>query len=225
MYHFGMLKENIIRLLTKEESEELLGFVYFESARIVLGWEKQAFINRFEAYLLEGLCKQGEKELFDFLTELASLTFSLYKWGMLLYNMEEKVYDNRILTIKTADRHCVISDPALFDVTGQLKEGEVGPALIDIENKTVIYAPEENPKSHLLMILLHLYKLGDEDMYMIRLDTFDERFTGSYLSFDEKRAYEQRDYIKYLRGEFDRYKKRLDDLQGLFYQNFRLDTE
>jgi len=218
-----MLKDNIIRLLTKEESEELLGFVYFESARIVLGWEKQAFINKFKAYLLEGLCKKGEKELFDFLIELSSLTFSLYKWGMLLYNMEEKVHDNRIVTVRIGKKQCVISDPALFDVTGRLNEGELGLALIDIQDKMIVYQAEENPKSHLLMILLHLYEEGDTDMYMIRLEEYDERFTGSYLSFDEKRAFEQRDYIKYLRGEFDRYKQRLDELQNLFYQNFRVE--
>jgi len=218
-----MLNMNMVRLLIKEESEELLGFVYFEMARITLGWEKQAFANKFEAYLLEGLCKEGEKELFDFLIELASLTLSLYKWGVLLYNMDEQLHDNRIVTIRTGEKQCIISDPALFDITGRLNEGDAGLALIEIENKTIVYQPEENPKSHLLMILLYLYRKGDSDMYIYGLEEYDARFSGSYISFDAKRAYEQRDYIKYIRAEFDRYKQRLDELQRLFYQNFRLD--
>jgi hypothetical protein len=210
----------MVRFLPKEESEEILGFVYFERARLSLGWEKQAFINRFEAYLLEGLCKPGERELFDFLIELASLTVSLYKWGMLLYNMDEQLYDNRILTVRTGERQCVISDPGLFDVTGRLSEGEVGLALVEIENKTIRYRPQENPKSYLLMLLLYLYRHGDSDLYVYSLEEYDARYSGSYLAFDAKRAFEQREYLKYIRAEFDRYKQRLDELQRLFYQNF-----
>lgn len=219
-----MSKEKVLRALTQEESREVLGFVYFEGVRAALGWEKSEFINRFEAYLVEGLCKKGEKELFNFLIELASLTFSLYKWGMLLYNLEESLYDNRILSIRVGQHHCILSDPALFDVAHRLKEGEAGLALLDVEDKRIRFVPPQNEKSYLLLILLYLYKSENTGLFMLGLEEYDERFSGSYLSFDEKHAFEARDYIKYIRSEFMRYKERLEELQRLFYSSFRLES-
>ena len=218
-----MLKDHIVRAIPKVETEEILGFVYFETARVVLNWEKQLFINRFEAYLLAGLAKPEEKRFFDLLIELASLTFSLYKWGMLLYSTDEKMDDNRIYTIRYRGKLCIVSDPALFDVTGTLKPGEVGLALIDAETKQVVFTPESGEKSQLLLILLELYRQADVESFMVKLEKYDEHFSGSYVGFDAKHAYEQRDFLRYIGGEFESYKGRLDELQALFYNTFRVE--
>ena len=213
------MKEKVLRPLEEKEVREILGFIYLDEAARALGWTREQMIGNFTAYLHLGRTgNEQEQKFFDFLIELTTLTFALYKWGALLYNLEVKHFSNRIVAIKVNDRFCIMTEASHFYGSDRLDRRSHGVILADIENGDCLYQIGDQLKSQTTALLLYLYEQEKVGLELLDLGTaYDERLSGSYVAFDQERAKEQAKFIDYIRYEFKQYKTRLEELQDLFY--------
>lgn len=200
---------NVVKTVEKKEVVEILGFAYFDTIIKVLGWEKKEFALKFNSYLFTGKVDSANlKALFDMLIELTSLTFSLYKWSVLLVNLKASIFADIIFTVVIEKKHYYLSeDDGVF-------------VLKDLENDEEKYRIESFAKSQIVAMLLYLYSQESVLIDMVEIEGQDEKFSGSYLSFNEDYAKSKKDYINYIDEEFQRYQSRLKDLQKIFLDNF-----
>ncbi len=198
-----------VKTLDKQESDEILGIAYFDTICNALGWDKKVFLLKFNTYLFTGKVDfENEKPLFDMLIELSSLTLSLYKWSVLLVNLKASIFADMLFTLVIDGKHYYITE-------------EQGALLLrDLKNDKVLYQIDTLAKSQSVAILLYLYNLEDIKIDMVELETYQEKFSGSYLSFNQELALEKKDYINFIDTEFQKYHTRLKDLQKIFLENF-----
>jgi len=199
----------IVKHIEKNETLEILGTAYFDSVLKVLGWEKKEFILKFNTYLFTSkVDSENLKALFDMLIELTSLTFSLYKWSVLLVNLKASIFSNMILSIDLDGKFHYISEENSKLV------------LLNVDDDNKVYEIESFAKSQIVAILLYLYSQENVKLDMIELDKYYDKFTGSYLSFNQELAQEKKDYINFIDSEFKKYQERLTALQKIFFDNF-----
>jgi hypothetical protein len=218
MIEKDILLENTVNVLKQEEVDELLGFAYFDIMIAKLGWKKSFFIEKFQIYLEEDLYVKKDKPMFDFFIELISLTYNLYKWGQLLFSVDEAHYANTImtLTIKDEERFTILSELEHYFSFSEQNIDEKGIALIDIADDSVVYMANSESKSAILSSMLYLYDRGGVGIAVVDMKKHSEQYSGSYLTYEEERVKNDLAYINYIRKEFHTYKERLDELQHLF---------
>ncbi len=216
-----------VKTLTQEEASEILSTAYFDRFAAKMHQSRDDFAKTYGAFLSADLAAQGSAPrstparsfaapeqgsaqsldaAFSLLTELASLTFSLYKWSVLLVNLKAGIYADMIFCIDLSGRDCFIL------------EKNRNLVLADLHSRASVFAAS-SPKSHIAEILLFLYGKG-AGAKMLELDAYSKDFDGSYLSFNQDLARLRMDYINFIDREFALYQNRLKQLQAIFLQNF-----
>ena len=213
-----VLLEQLVNVLKEDGDGELLGFAYFEAMLPKLGWDKKLFVEKLQIYLEEDLCVRKEKPFFDFLIEVVSPTFNLYKWGQLLFSVDETHYGHAIMTItlKEEERFTILTELEHYFSFTNTELDEKGIAMVDISDNSVIYAPPSETKSAILSCMLELYKKEGVGIAIVNIDEYSNQYAGSYLMYDEARVKNDMAYINYIRKEFHTFKGRLEELQSLF---------
>lgn len=199
----------IVKSVPQNETEELLGVAYFDRATPVLGWDKKTFIMKLNGYIFTGKSdSENQQNFFDMMIELTTLTLVLYKWGILLTNLKSGIFADMIFTVKFGNKRAYFAE----------EKGQI--LLRDFETGEEIYKVENYAKSQVAAILLYLYQQEGASVDMVEIESFDEKYVGNYLSFNQERSQEQKGYINYIDEEFKKYKTRLEDLQKIFMDNF-----
>ena len=213
-----------VKTLTQEEASEILSTAYFDRFAAKMHQSRDDFAKTYGAFLSADLAAQRSAAAprstapatlgsaqsldaaFSLLTELASLTFSLYKWSVLLVNLKAGIYADMIFCIDLSGKDCFIL------------EKNRNLVLADLHSRASVFAAS-SPKSHIAEILLFLYGKG-AGAKMLELDAYSKDFDGSYLSFNQDLARLRMDYINFIDREFALYQNRLKQLQAIFLQNF-----
>ncbi|MDR0663963.1 MAG: hypothetical protein LBF86_00335 [Helicobacteraceae bacterium] len=199
------MKYETLKIISRDESDFALGKSYLESAALGLKEERSALIAALETRLLNGEASERKAAFYDFLIELGCLTFLLYKWGLLLFHVEQGIFGDFILTIVIDGERAIVVE----------NEGEL--ALERLESGEKLFNAKSNKKSGLYSILLWLAQ-KNAALEIISIDKDKSRFDGNRVSFSADAA--QSDRIALIKTEFFRHKKRLDDLQKLFIDGF-----
>ncbi|MDR1911500.1 MAG: hypothetical protein LBQ52_04030 [Helicobacteraceae bacterium] len=201
------MRYEVIRRLTQEESDFLLGKQYISLSAKGTGKESGALIEELKNYLRQGYAEGDKAKFYDFLIELCSLTFLLYKWGALLFHLEQGAFGDWVLTIEVEGRSAIA-----IENNGAL-------ILETIDNGEILFRSDHNQKSALFSVLLTLM-LKRTALEILSFEKDSQKFDGNHISFNVDRKEAQADQIEWIKVEFFRYKKRLDDLQKLFIDNF-----
>ncbi|MCV6608109.1 MAG: hypothetical protein OIF32_07855 [Campylobacterales bacterium] len=199
----------IVKSVPTEEVNELLGFSYFDAVLPVLGWEKKEFIMKLNSYIFTGKAdSENLQKFFDMLIELSTLMLVLYKWGILLTNLKASIFSDMVFAVKVDGEYLYFSE-----ANGQF-------TLMKLKEDETVYKVESYAKSQVFAILLYLYQKESVQVDMLEIDKFQEKLIGNYLSFNKDKAMEQKEYINYIDGDFQKYKTRLEELQKIFLENF-----
>jgi hypothetical protein len=196
-----------LRRLDQNECDFALGRQYIELAAKGADMETTRLIAALKAYLQTGEADKQKAAFYDFLIELGSLTFLLYKWGLLLFYLKQNELGELLLTIAFEDKQAIIVE----------KEG--GLTLEELHSEKPIFSAKHGKKSALFSLLLQLAdKRAALDIVSVSQDA--QRFDGNRISFNEERKAAQRDHTALIEAEFFRDKTRLDSLQKLFIDSF-----
>ncbi|MGE4294519.1 MAG: hypothetical protein AB7E49_02330 [Campylobacterales bacterium] len=154
---------------------------------------------------LEGSAQ--ENGFYDFLIELAALTFVVHKWGLLLFHLDNQMYGDWILSIE------VEGEPAILTLQNRLL------ALKTLYGERTLFLAGAQNKSAIAEIL---FSLSDQKtaLEILQAPQDEERFDGNHVSFNADRAAAQCGEILWIKAEFERYKARLLELQQLFADSF-----
>jgi len=200
------MKFNLVKVLSDQEAGEVLGYFYFERFAKKLGWSFEKFAKEYGGYLTGEQKLKSLQTSFDMLTELVSLSFSLYKWSVLLVNLKASIFSDLIFAIEI--------DGVDFFV--QERNGVFSLGATNGQNQIFV---AKAAKSQIAEILLFLFQKNPK-VKMLELESYSEKFDGSYLSFNQDLAIKRADYINFIDAEFLGYQKRLKKLQDVFLQNF-----
>ncbi|MDR2151702.1 MAG: hypothetical protein LBO72_02670 [Helicobacteraceae bacterium] len=201
------MKYETLKTLDQNESDFALGKSYAELAAKGLNAQTPALIAALNAHLLRGENDAKKAAFYDFLIELVALTFLLYKWGLLLFHLEQNALDNMILTILVDGERAIIVE----------NEGKL--TLEKLQDGKALFSAEHNQKSALCSVLLWIMK-KQSAIEIVSVSEDAQRFDGNRVSFNADRKAAQADRIALIKTEFFRHKKRLDGLQKLFVDSF-----
>lgn len=199
---------NYIKDLDKQESRVVLGSYYFDLFVKTAGQDKQEFISLFYGYLDEKCQDDVLAKNFAMISELCSLSFVLYKWSMLLVNLKAAIFADLILLFSLDDRLCYV------------RESNASLELLDIKTQKQVLRTDKT-KSHIMSLMLFLYSQKNVGLKIFELDSFDESFFGSFLSFNEDYAQKNTHYVNYIDKEYKVHYKRLQELQEIFVKFFK----
>jgi len=201
-----------IRSVPLPEAKEILGSAYFIKAREGLGWESQRFSKQFGDFLRGEPIDEKERQFFTFLTELTGLTFTLYKWGLLLFHAKSGIREAVILGIESGGR--------LLAVSGEEGKDNDSMGLFDLETATPLYTPDPHSPSRLVSILFHLHSRGFEGLGFYHPDPDILLLPGTQIAYEAAFLEAHRDHLSQLEEAFTPYKQRLESLQTLFTDTF-----
>jgi hypothetical protein len=193
--------------ISKNEADFALGKAYIELAAKGIGVKKDALIAALKTHIKNGEKEAKKAAFYDFLIELTTLTFLLYKWGLLLFHLDQNTARNLILTFLVDTKRAIIVED-----DGRLRVEE-------LEDQRVILTIDNKGKSALFYALLELTQ-RQTALEILAPSSDAQRFDGNRVCFDNDRKEARSKEIAFIKEEFFRYKKRLDDLQKLFIENF-----
>ncbi|MDR0747345.1 MAG: hypothetical protein LBE89_05565 [Helicobacteraceae bacterium] len=205
------MKYDSLKRLDRTECGFLLGSNYITAAAQALKVDKKQLIRELVEHINNG-SNDSEKSAFNnFLTELIALTFILYKWGLLLFHIENGIFSNMIVSVKVDDDFTIATE----------NDGKF--TVISIDDRRVIFAAKEGSKSAIALFLLWLQdKIADIELLECVDD--DPILDGNRISFNRERFEAQQLQIAFIKSQFAIYKKRLEELQQLFTDHIFLEN-
>lgn len=197
----------IAKTLDLTDARLILGSHYFDHICATCGWEKSHLVALFSQFLenKEAL-SQNEQHFFAFLAELVELQFTLYKWGMILYNDENGLCTPVMMEFGEP------SNP------WNIVKNTQSPNLI-LYDKELTASFKTSTSLPLVEALLFLY---EKDIITIRLvpaDVHQIASSATIVALDTPSQGENY-LLNNVKHEFEKQKKRLEELQTLFNQNF-----
>lgn len=197
----------ILRTLPRVESDLILGKSYIDLISKKLNISSEQMLIDLEKYILnDTIISQRKKEFFNYTIELISLTFIIYKWGLLLFHLDNKMFGNFIVVFDTENSQLLAYE----------KEQKI--ILEDIATGKEIFRSIES-KSLMAQMLIELISKNC-GISIVETKADELKFDGSRVSYSEERFKDQQGEIKLLKANFYDYKDRLEKLQTIFIENF-----
>lgn len=196
------------RLLDEQEGFQLCGALYFDRVCTELGWTREIFLEKGWAFVDDKpTLAPNEKNFLTFLAELSSLSLTLYKWGMILFNIENGLWDDIHLVFEKNGVYYHIDDDHAQGLI--LREGHTHGGMI-------FHAKGHAP---LFQILLTLYRLDVTQAVLIPMEEQDKGKSAMSVSFDLSTKADDL-VVQTLQEEFGQGKMRFEQLSTLFAANF-----
>lgn len=197
----------IARTLPKNESDFILGKTYIKKASKGLKISSEKLLIDLEKYILNPtMISDREKEFFNYIIELMSLTFIMYKWGLLLFHLENRMFGNFVVVFDIENSYHLAYEQASKIV------------IKNLETDKDIFATIES-KSLMAQLLIELIS-KNSGVAIADFETDLMIYDGSRVSYSEDRFNAQKDEIDLIRSNFFEYKNRLEELQQIFIDHF-----
>lgn len=201
------MKYQILRTLPQIESDLITSKSYLENIAKALDREVEDLVVDLEKYIYNSTTfSPKEVAFFDYIIELCTLTFVLFKWGLLLFHIDSKMLGN-YLTVFEIENEFYLA-----------RESGKKVILEDLESGKKVFESIE-AKSAVMQLLIYLSS-NNASVSIVEVFSDETIFDGSRVSFDEERYEAQKDEIELIRGNFSTYKTRLESLQNIFVENF-----
>lgn len=201
------MKYQILRTLPQIESDLISSKSYLENIAKALDREVEDLVVDLEKYIYNSTTfSPKEVAFFDYIIELCTLTFVLFKWGLLLFHIDSKMLGN-YLTVFEIENEFYLA-----------RESGKKVILEDLESGKKVFESIE-AKSAVMQLLIYLSS-NNASVSIVEVFSDETIFDGSRVSFDEERYEAQKDEIELIRGNFSTYKTRLESLQNIFVENF-----
>lgn len=201
------MKYQILRTLPQIESDLISSKSYLENIAKALDREVEDLVVDLEKYIYNSTTfSPKEVAFFDYIIELCTLTFVLFKWGLLLFHIDSKMLGNYLTVFEIENEFYLARESGKKVILEDLGSG-----------KKVFESIEA--KSAVMQLLIYISS-NNAKISIVEVFSDETIFDGSRVSFDEERYEAQKDEIELIRGNFSTYKTRLESLQNIFVENF-----
>jgi hypothetical protein len=185
-----------------------------------LQWDKKVLAQKLLNYLRFSQANEKERATFDFVVELITLRFSLFKWGKILFSFEQEhdVNSVMLLTLQERKQFLLLSEYSHFF---RNISDDKGMMLLEMEQEKIIHFPDPTNRNSLGDILVFLYTLNDTIGICIKEEkSYLAQFEGAYVSLQKSNVMLDEKGIQLMQKQFFTFKQRLSELENIFISNF-----